>query len=297
MKSVNCEIDGNNDAVFVLRPPLSDGPLVRCRRCGLFYISPRSTDHTFQDFSNEDRELRNRVLGQDAKISFPDATVDVTDVRYLTFQHRLQKILQWRRCGRLLDVGCERGYFLDIARQHFEVTGVETDRDTAAQARGRGVDVFNGTLREADFPDASFDVVTAFHVIEHVNSPKLELAEMFRILKPGGLLVLETPNIDTIWFRVFRSHWRQFIRDHYFFFDPKTMHLLLTSVGFQPLQICTIGKPFNLHFLLARLSRYWRGFLRLSELMRSSRINKFYVNVNPGDILIAFSSRPERSPA
>ena len=292
MRPVSCEIDGSNDASFILQSPMSDGPLVRCRKCGLFYISPRINDYAFRDFVHEDRDTRNETLVAAAEIAFPDASVEVNDVRRRTFQQRLQRILVWRRSGSLLDVGCERGFFLEAARRHFEVYGVETNSNTAEQARRVGADVFNGTLREANYPDAAFDVVTAFHVIEHVDSPRVQLQEMFRILKPGGLLVVETPNIDNMWFRVFRSRWRQFIHDHYFFFDPRTMALLLKSVGFTPLEVSTIGKQANLHFLCARMGRYWRSFLPLAEWVRRRRINEVYFNVSPGDILIAFARKP-----
>ncbi len=98
----------------------------------------------------------------------------------------------------LLDVGCATGMALEAAREMgWDARGVEISPWASDVARKKGFSVEGKPLRECMFPDASFDAVTLFQVIEHFADPLAELQEIHRILKPGGRLVLETPNIES----------------------------------------------------------------------------------------------------
>jgi 2-polyprenyl-3-methyl-5-hydroxy-6-metoxy-1,4-benzoquinol methylase len=112
--------------------------------------------------------------------------------------------------GRLLDVGCGNGSFLSLMRSAgWKVAGLEPDPKAARLASERlGVPIPSDTLREAAYPAASFDAVTMQHVIEHVYDPVGEIAECRRILKPGGLLVIVTPNVASEGHRRFKADWR-----------------------------------------------------------------------------------------
>jgi len=101
---------------------------------------------------------------------------------------------------RLLDIGCSLGGFLNIARNKgWEVHGVEVSDFVARYARDElKLDVFTGTLEEAKFPPASFDVVTMWDIIEHLNPPSDTIAEICRITKPEGLILIYTPNQDSL---------------------------------------------------------------------------------------------------
>jgi len=97
------------------------------------------------------------------------------------------------RQGRLLDVGCAAGFFLAEAARHYAAQGVELSRWSSAFARDHlKLNVFTGTLQQAQLPDAHFDVVTLWDVIEHVPEPVPLLAEAARLLAPNGRLVLTT---------------------------------------------------------------------------------------------------------
>ncbi len=105
--------------------------------------------------------------------------------------------------GRLLDVGCGTGTFLERARARgWDVAGTELSRTGAAAARAAGLAVAEGELWEAGFPEGTFDVVTCWHVIEHVADPRRLVGEIARVLRPGGALVLATPNLED---RIFRA--------------------------------------------------------------------------------------------
>jgi 2-polyprenyl-3-methyl-5-hydroxy-6-metoxy-1,4-benzoquinol methylase len=99
--------------------------------------------------------------------------------------------------GRLLDVGCGVGYLLRAAQaEGWEVTGLDLDRAAADIAKQAGLDVHWTTADAMPFPEATFDVVTFLNVVEHLPWPYSTLTAIYRVLKPGGMLVLETPTDD-----------------------------------------------------------------------------------------------------
>ncbi len=110
---------------------------------------------------------------------------------------------------RLLDVGCGSGTLIGLLkRRGFEVLGVDTSEEAAKVARIESdVRVVTGTLATAGLEHASFDIVTLFHVMEHVTNPREVLAEVRRVLRPGGVLVLQVPNIDSWQYRWFGKKW------------------------------------------------------------------------------------------
>jgi len=109
----------------------------------------------------------------------------------------------------LLDVGCGNGDFLDFARRAgWQVTGVDPDPKAAETAWSRGLDVRLGGIEVLDGSGAIFDVVTLSHVIEHAHEPLQMLRACQRLLRRGGFLWLETPNLDSIGHRVYGPNWR-----------------------------------------------------------------------------------------
>lgn len=111
--------------------------------------------------------------------------------------------------GHLLDVGCGAGNQLRLMRAFgWEVSGLEPDAQAVAAAQAAGLDVHHGDLLSVRWPDAHFDAVTMVHVIEHLVDPQRHLLECRRILKPGGRLVVITPNVQALGHRWFARDWR-----------------------------------------------------------------------------------------
>ena len=96
--------------------------------------------------------------------------------------------------GSLLDVGTGDGHFLDLARTRFRATGTEISATAGQYARRRGHRVLLGSLDAPCFAEATFDVITLWHVLEHVARPGSMLATARRLLGPGGILVIAVPN-------------------------------------------------------------------------------------------------------
>lgn len=101
--------------------------------------------------------------------------------------------------------------------------------------------IFAGSIEAAAFPAASFDLVHASHLIEHLNSPASFLDEAARVLAPGGLLALTTPNADGFQARLLGSRWRSAIYDHLYLFSLRTLRELLEARGFAVMRSATWG--------------------------------------------------------
>jgi SAM-dependent methyltransferase len=188
--------------------------------------------------------------------------------------------------GRVLDVGSAAGGFLVAARDHYEAEGVEPDPGTSERARAAGLAVTTGTLESLDAPLGSFDAITMFHVVEHLDSPRAALSRTRELLRPGGVLVVETPTVDCLWFRVAPSRWRQLIPDHYWFFSQTTLSELLRQCGFEPVEHRKPGRRVSLRFAADRLRRAGvPGAAQVRRALALAGIEQRGVYLNPGDIM------------
>lgn len=143
--------------------------------------------------------------------------------------------------GRLLDIGFGNAYLLSTMQAlKWKVEGIEIDPTAVARARCRGLRVYLGTVTAQHYPDNSFDAVTLNHAIEHVSDPLRLLKECHRILKPGGHLVIATPNSGASGHRYFKASW--FSLDpprHLTIFSSASLCSLVEQSGFQDIEMIT----------------------------------------------------------
>jgi len=212
--------------------------------------------------------------------------------RDIMARERLDDLKRFVTSGNLLEIGCSTGELLAAARSSFTVKGIEADRKTSKIARDRGLDCINSTLIDAHFPSDHFDVVALYHVIEHFHSPSAEVREMCRILKPGGWLVVETPNIATIWYRILSGRWRQFIPDHIFFFTPQTLTRLCEENGFKARDLRSAGKAMSVRLFINRLGRFHQPSARvLSGLSDRLDLNDRTLRLKLGDVMRIYAQK------
>ena len=227
--------------------------LSRCDRCGLLYQNPRvcaealhraypanyaahtrepELSRTLRDLGPSVRWLLARRLGYR---HLDTSAVTLRDkARALLSSGRLLKAFPpWLGRGRLLDVGCASGKFLRQMREvGWDVAGIEIDPEAAARARAVTPRIVEGDPATVSFPPASFDLVTAFHVLEHLPDPLGALGNVLRWLAPGGLAIVEVPNIAGVGGAVFGRHWcgLDFPR-HLVHFTPRTMRAMVDRAG------------------------------------------------------------------
>lgn len=144
--------------------------------------------------------------------------------------------------GTLLDVGCGGGAFAALMqRRRWTVRGTELDPMAAQAARTRhGLSVDVGELADIGYPDAAFDAITARHVLEHVQDPVRFLAECWRLLRPGGRLVIVTPNVESLGHRHFAERWRGLEQPrHLFLYGSAALRALFGRIDVPSVEVFT----------------------------------------------------------
>lgn len=162
--------------------------------------------------------------------------------------------------GRLLDVGCGSGEFAAAARDHgFDVQAVEPESSGAEVAHSRGLDVRTAMLEDAGLPERSYDVVCAFHVLEHLPDSRAFLRSLARFTKPGGHVVIEVPNFGSVLRRRSGVDWVHLRPlEHLIYHSPETLERCLWRSGLEPVAVRTrtwLSPPQILDDALADLAR------------------------------------------
>lgn len=142
--------------------------------------------------------------------------------------------------GKILDVGPGSGYYLHILKDWgWNVTGLELGQKAVKMVKDSGFkEIYHGDMTSHKFPKNSFDVVRYSHVLEHVSSPRRELLKVRGVLKKGGKVLIIVPNIDSIFFKIFKEYWYPLEAPRHFYqFSPKTLTRLLLESGFHNIKI------------------------------------------------------------
>jgi len=261
MEAVNCCLCGSNEAriIYAGVPDLQLGrrevvaTFVRCAVCGLVYQNPRPSPD----------EMRAHYTSDYAPYCGDTSMSDRSGVRWRLAQYGMAKrwrfVTRWKRSGRLLDVGCATGEFLlgaDKASE-WELYGLDTDVRAIEIARRQHLKVRRATVRQAGFSDDFFDAVTLWDVLEHLHDPLSDLRAIWRILKPGGIVVVRVPNGAGWDARLFGPYWAGLDAPrHLYAFTRQHLERILRTTGFQLLDLhCRSGSYVrfvqSIEFLLA----------------------------------------------
>jgi len=154
-------------------------------------------------------------------------------------------LLPYVKRGRLLDVGCGNGRFLNLMRElGWEVAGVEPDEVAAKIAREQyGLSIISSSLEEVKLSDNLFDAITLHQAFEHLHSPLRGLKKCRELLKPGGRLVIVTPNTKSLTHEIFKKFCVHFDAPrHFFLFSPKSLACIAQAAGFRIQKISTSAR-------------------------------------------------------
>ncbi len=156
--------------------------------------------------------------------------------------------------GRLLDVGAATGIFMELAKDAgWEVYGVEPSRWACSRAREQGLNVWEGDFLQ--YPeDEKFDVITMLDIIEHMATPGLAFKKARSLLKEGGILVITTPDIESLAAKLMGKRWWHLRPAHVNFFTKRTLLKASELFGFRLVKLRYYVWNFSLHYLITRFS-------------------------------------------
>jgi 2-polyprenyl-3-methyl-5-hydroxy-6-metoxy-1,4-benzoquinol methylase len=187
-KVTDCSICGSSD-LSELDAVIA---LCQCQKCGLVFRNPRPTQRAIAQYYSKHGQYDDWLAHEHG--------------RYTLWQRRLQIMGRYGRRGRLLDVGSGIGQFLSVARDHYEVEGTEISRRAVEIANDKyGLRLHRGALEDIDFHERRFEVITLFHVLEHVCDPRALLSRCRELLSSDGIIVMAIPNEIHGWKRVIKG--------------------------------------------------------------------------------------------
>lgn len=252
---------------------------MECKKCSFVFINPLPSIETQNKYYNESFEKGSYKLYSRAK-----------DLKNKTSEKRYETFSKYSQSGKLLDVGCATGFFLDVSlTKGYETFGVELSKE-AIKKSNKKHNIFNGTLEDAKFQDSFFDVVTMFDIIEHVLNPDETIKEVYRILKRSGLLVLTTPDISSWHAKIMGRKWGLITPlEHLWYYSPKTITLTLEKNNFNVMKIKKNVKVFTLDYLIDQSEFFYPRLYKLIRLVSKILPRTFrqkYINLYIGEMYV-----------
>jgi 2-polyprenyl-3-methyl-5-hydroxy-6-metoxy-1,4-benzoquinol methylase len=171
---------------------------------------------------------------------------------------RINRIRRYVSSGSLLDIGSGTGMFLKTAKEYgFDVHGLEISNNAVTFGKTTwGLDIKQGDLGDSVLPLNQYDVVTLWHVFEHLHEPLVAAKHLYDITKPGGLLVVAVPNFASWQARLFREHWFHLdVPRHLFHHTPESIKAIVEAAGFKTVGINFFSREHNWAGILGSLMR------------------------------------------
>lgn len=200
--------------------------LVKCSSCGFVFCKPipskEELDKVYEGYGRNDY---------------------LSDLTIKAYEKVLDAMERYRKTNRLIDVGCGIGYFLEVAkRRGWEVYGTEFTEEAVQICEAKGVSMHLGVLNPSNYQPESFDVITSFEVIEHINNPREELGHFNRILRKGGLVYCTTPNFNAVERHMLKADWNVLgYPEHLSYYTPSTLKRVFKESGFKAQKVETTG--------------------------------------------------------
>jgi SAM-dependent methyltransferase len=240
IETVNCPACGPTDSSVWMKDGRSTR-YIRCKSCGTIFASPRSN-------------WASRFSWLDENFCYGDKAISNASGRQEGLRFEAEIIKKNRSSGTLLDIGCDLGdFFACFNPSEWERHGIEVSPSAAEYVRQQyPVDVFTGLLNQTNFKDNCFDVVTMLDTLYYVDHPQADFEEIFRILKPGGLLAVEITGLNYQMLRsrglvcwVIDRQWTRLQTDSSYinWFSPKGLEILFTKTGFIIDRVIPIPSP------------------------------------------------------
>lgn len=234
--------------------PVPKGKFFKCSSCGILFLDRRSVASDQEQYYSEDYYAEDYSARKDHHV----------------FNYRLPIVNTYVPLpAKVLEVGAASGDFLSVLKkQGYEVEGLELSKRASEVGENHyGISIKQGDLSEEHFAPDTFDAVMMYHVFEHVPDPKADLAEMHRILKKGGKLIIEVPNPASVDARLSKNAKKSIydFPNHMYLYTPAVLGKLAKEAGFE-IELMEISLSY---WLTSRIQKL-RSFLKSKETKQLS---------------------------
>jgi 2-polyprenyl-3-methyl-5-hydroxy-6-metoxy-1,4-benzoquinol methylase len=294
LEYVDCNLCGSNDYNVVYPPKYENAnpdnivetfrssgdevlidQLVRCRICDFQYLNPR---------------LRQDLILEGYSSGADETFVSQVEGRERTFTKCLDLIERYiPQKGKIFDIGTAGGSFLGVANKRgWNVTGCEPSKWLAEWgSRHYNITIHPGTVFDLNLKEGSFDVVTLWDVLEHTPDPKAVLQECRRILKPGGILVVNYPDIGSSIARLMGRKWVFLLSVHLYYFTSHTIRDMLKTSGFDIEMRKKHWQILELGYIFFRMQAYVSGPAKLgSSIIKALGMERVQIPYWMGQVLV-----------
>jgi SAM-dependent methyltransferase len=222
---------------------------------------------------------------------------DEMDGRIRMFRRNVRNLNRHARKGRVLDLGCSIGVFLHLAKQDgWQIAGMEPSKwcvEAGRQRFGYGDEIRVGGYQDLASCGETFDAVTMWDVLEHVDDPLAALKSCGTALKPGGVLALSTVDIGSLYARLMGRRWPWLMKMHLYYFDRPSIRRYLDLAGFDVLEIRTYRHVVSLNYLRYKLRRIHSPAYHLLTFFQRILLfgRNLYVMVALGDFMEVYARK------
>ncbi len=205
----------------------------KCNSCGFRFTNPRPTEDKIGEYYKSD----SYVSHSNTKKGFINSTYQ--KVRKYTLLKKLQLISKYYKSGSLLDIGSGTGDFLNTMKlAGWKTIGIEPSDETRLYSiESKQLDVRDENAIDK-ITDQSFDVITMWHVLEHVPQLNRRVGDLKRLLKKDGIIIIAVPNCDSLDAKIYQENWAAYdVPRHLYHFTPKDIELLFKNHGLKVSQV------------------------------------------------------------
>ena len=210
--------------LFLTKEPFK---ILECKECGLLYTTPRPNKDEFGRYYKSEEYYSH----QENKEGFIPKVYE--KVKSVNLKNKYGIATEGKEKGKALDIGCGVGDFLHTMEQHgWDCTGVEPSEDAKVIAKKRIKGQLLSSEEQENLPDSSFDIITMWHVLEHVDDIRWQIQQLHRLCKPGGRIIIALPNYKSYDGQYYKAEWAAYdVPRHLNHFNKETLIKILKESG------------------------------------------------------------------
>ncbi|HET6767043.1 MAG TPA: class I SAM-dependent methyltransferase [Chitinophagaceae bacterium] len=249
--------------------------LVKCGNCGFVFMKKIPTSTELENYYS--------VYAYENEKEIPGPT-------RLSLENLLDSFEKYRQNNRILDVGCGEGWILELAmKRGWETYGTEFSSRAIEICEKKGIKMYTGILNPANMKEKDFDIIVSSETIEHINNPREELANIYQLLRKGGLFYITTPNFNSYLRRMMKDKYAIIkYPEHLSYYTTATLNKVLKQTGFSKVKLLTTGISVS-HYQLSKETESKRDFSKKTadeklrnKIARSTALQGIKKGINAG---------------